>query len=169
MQHLFISVIFFLLFKNHYIFKLNIKSSTSDVSAKCTSAFTGTLGVTLVSSMAWFILATIILDECKVISIIIKLTISIDIQENLDLFLGVSPDVRLAEHRVLHGQVGCVRGQARRVRDGSDMVVEVGGHVRVVTGCSVDPLGLDNPFGIGDGLLWGGHGDHPRIRGGRYS
>ena len=49
-------------------------------------------------------------------------------------------------------------------------MVDVGGHVRVVTGCSVDPphLGLGNQFSMGDGLLRGGHGNHPCIHGGRY-
>ena len=67
------------------------------------------------------------------------LTISINIQENLDLFLGVSPDVRLAEHCVQHGQVGRVRGQGGRIRNGSDMVVKVGAQVRVVAGHGVNP------------------------------
>ena len=93
----------------------------------------GTLGLALVSSVVWLILAPIILDECEGDSIIIfiKLTITINVKEELDLLLWISLDVSLAEHRVQHGQVGRVRGQAGRVSNGSHMVVEVGGQVRV--------------------------------------
>ena len=84
------------------------------------------------------------------------------------MFLCVSPDVRLAKHCVQHGQVGRVRGQGGRIRNGSDMVVKVRDKVGVVAGHGVDPpgLGVRNQVFVSDGLLGGGHGDHPRLRGG---
>ena len=60
-----------------------------------------------------------------------------------------------------------MRRQAGCVRNGSHMVVEIGRQVPVVAGCGEVPprLGLGNQLGMGDGLLRGRHGDHPRSRG----
>ena len=73
----------------------------------------GTLGVTLEPSVTWFILAAVILDECKIDSIVIlvKIPITINIEEYLDLLLCPSLNVSLAKHGIQHGQIGRVWGQ----------------------------------------------------------
>ena len=107
--------------------KLKIKFSSSDAFAKCTSAFTGTgresnrekkvwmvsaivwriplhgtVGRTFQSSMTWFITGSVVRNEGKIypVVILVKLAISINVQENLDLFLWMTPDISLGKHGV---------------------------------------------------------------------
>ena len=140
--------------------KSKIKFSSSDALAVCTSAFTGTgresdwkdvvlvvativgrlplpgtLGVTLVPSVTWFIPAAIILNEGKIFSIIffIKLTISVNIQENLDLFLRVVQNVRPTEHCVQHAQVGRVWREVGGVCNVPNRIIKIRILIRIVT------------------------------------
>ena len=71
----------------------------------------GTVGVTLVSPVSWFILGAVVLDEGKEypIIIILKISISANVKEPVDLLLWVVKGVRLAEHGVQHGDVCSVR------------------------------------------------------------
>ena len=60
--------------------------------------------------MTWFVAGSIVSNEGKIypIVILIKLTIAIIVQENLDLFLSMNSDISLGKHGVQHGQVCCM-------------------------------------------------------------
>ena len=78
---------------------------------------------------------SVVLDKCEhmAVWIFIKVTIAINIEENLDLMLNISPDISLAKHCVEHAEVSSVRRETGCVRDMLDMVVEIGVQVCVVT------------------------------------
>ena len=85
--------------------------------------------------MAGLIAGSVVGNEGKVypIVILIKLTISVNVQENLDLFLRMTLDISLGEHCIQHGQVGGMGRETGGVGDGSDMMVEIRNNIRVIT------------------------------------
>ena len=94
----------------------------------------GTVVVTLVSAMAWFILGAVILDEGKIfVIILVKITITVHIKKDMDLFLREVENISFAKHCIEHAEVSGVRRETGCVRDMSDMVVEVRVQVCVVT------------------------------------
>ena len=95
----------------------------------------GTVRSTFKPSMTWFIAGSVVSNEGKVypIVILIKLAISVNVQENLDLFLRMTLDISLGKHRIQHGQVGGMGRETGGVGDGSDMMVEIRNNVRVIT------------------------------------
>ena len=85
--------------------------------------------------MTWFITGSVVRNEGKIypVVILVKLAISINVQENLDLFLWMTPDISLGKHRIQHGQVGGMGRETGGVGDGSDMMVEIRNNIGVVT------------------------------------
>ena len=68
---------------------------------------------------------SVVLDKCEhmAVWIFIKVTIAINIEENLDLMLNISPDISLAKHCVQHGQIRGMRRETGSVCNGTYVMV----------------------------------------------